>query len=223
MFAFLKHALGQITGDLGARRAEVPDKYRKIYVKGLPFRVSRFVAPRCCNIAVMEMNALVIKLSTIIITPFDKKAPLASIDVIRIPGKTKYLCESYEFGGSDYASFYESIPCAGLNAEPLPADLWYSHLRTFGKQFDRGLFQRGREQYENFIMEFIGRTCKIYKKVDAIGAPGNEARDSQIRQVKAYAHRLIEEGGVSTEVFKAAMGAERLADFYDTVLFRTEE
>ena len=110
MFTLLKHTLEQIGRELGTRPAEVPCKYRKIIVKGLPFRVSRFVAPHICNVAVMEMNALIMKLFTIIITPFDRKAPLVCVDVIRIPGKTKYICEVYEFDGSEHASFYEDIP-----------------------------------------------------------------------------------------------------------------
>lgn len=223
MFTLLKHTLEQIGRELGTRPAEVPCKYRKIIVKGLPFRVSRFVAPHICNVAVMEMNALIMKLFTIIITPFDRKAPLVCVDVIRIPGKTKYICEVYEFGGSEHASFYEDIPCAGLNVEPASGDLWYSHLRTFVKYLGKTPFHGDRRQYEHFVREFIGRTCGIYREAIPLGAPGDGARDCQIRQVRAYAHGLIEKGGACTDLFKAAMGPEQLADFYDTVLFRAEE
>ena len=224
MLSLLKQSLGQIVRELGARPAEVPGMFRKIRVKGMPFRVSRLVAPQCCNVAVMEMNALVIQLFTIIITPFDKHAPLVNVDIVRMLGKTEYLCAIYEFSGSHYASFYEDIRCTGLKEVPVSENNWYSHLETFSKHFSKGAFQCGKEQYEHFIAEFIDRTCRIYREADVLGAPGdNDARDCQIRHIRDYAHGLIEKGGVSTDAFKAAMSQEQLVDFYDTVLFRAEE
>ena len=223
MSTHLKNILEIIRKELGARPSDVPGKYRKITVKGMPFRVSRFVSPRCCNVAVMEMNTLIMNSSTIIITPFEKKAPLVNIDVFRILGKTKYICEVYEFDGSNHASFYEDIPCIGLNSEPLSDDFWFSDLRTFVKCFSKGPFQGGKDRYEQFLTEFTDRTCRIYKEAGSLGIPGDEARDFQIRRIKDYAHGLIEKGGVSTEVFKSAMSVEQLKDFYDTVLFRTRE
>lgn len=223
MSTLSSNILEQLDRELGARPCEVPCKYRKISVKGMPFRVSRFAAPHFCNVAVMEMNALIMRLSTIIITPFEKNAPLVCVDIIRIPGKTKYICEVYEFGESDCASLYKDIPCAGLNVETLSGNPWYSHLRTFVKYLCKGPFHGDRKQYEHFIREFIDLTCKIYKEATSLGVPGDEPRNCRIRQIRDYAHGLIERGGTSTNLFKAAMGPEQIADFYDTVLFRTEE
>lgn len=223
MSALLKHTLDQIGKRLGAKPSEVPARYRKIRVKGMLFRVSRFVAPRCCNVAVLQMNAMVMKLFAIIITPLGRKAPLVSIDVIQVPWKANYICEVYEFDGSNHSPSYEDIPCAGLNEVPVSGDLWFSHFLTFVRHFSKVIFQGKKEQYGHFITEFIDRTCRIYEEADYLGVPGDEARDRQIRQIKAYAHGLIEKGGVSTDAFKTAMSSEQLADFYDSVLFRAVE
>jgi len=39
---------------------------------------------------------------------------------------------------------------------------------------------------------------------------------------KAYADRLIDEGGVSTDLFKQALGAENTRRFFHEVFFGTE-
>lgn len=222
MDALLNSILGQMEGSLGIRPAGVPDKFRKIRVKGMPFHISRYVADGCCNVAVMEVNILIMKMFAVIVTPFDKQAPLVCLDVVRVPRKTKYICEVYEFDGPCYAPRYENIVSDYLDVEPLP-QAWYSNLLTFVKHFKGLPGHQGKKQCECFIREFVNRTCGIYSDADIIGAPGCEERDRQIGQIREYAHGLIEKGGVSTDAFKTALSTEQITELYDTVLFRAVE
>lgn len=222
MDALLNSILGQMEGSLGISPAGVPDRFRKIRVKGMPFRISRYVAEECCNVAVMEVNKLIMKMFTVIITPFDKQAPVVSLDLIRLPHKSRYICVVYEFDGPCYAPRYDSIVSDYLDAEPFP-QTWYSHLVTYGKKFKGIPGRRGRKQCECFIREFVNRTCGIYSDADIIGAPGCDERDRQTDQIQQYVHGLIEKGGVTTDAFKNVLGIEQLTEFYDTVLFRAVE
>lgn len=44
---------------------------------------------------------------------------------------------------------------------------------------------------------------------------------SKIDAIESYTHRLISEGGVSTDVFIKNFGKEKTEQFFDTVMFGT--
>lgn len=206
MDALLNSVLGQIEGSLGTQPAGVPDNFRKIKVDGTTFRISRFAARQCCNVAVMEAGTLTMKRFAVFITPLDVQAPLVCLDVRRQRRNSRYHCGVFEFEGPCYAPRYETIVADYLDTIPASEGIFNSDALTFGKHFNGLPGRRGRKQCECFVREFINRTCGIYSDADTIGAPGNEERDFQIEQIKAFAtmaNGVLPAGLCSEVLFRA--------------------
>lgn len=56
---------------------------------------------------------------------------------------------------------------------------------------------------------------------DSIELLPAEIIPAKLDAVEAYTHRLIQEGGVSTDVFKKELGEAETTTFFDTVMFGT--
>ena len=161
------------------------------------------------------------QLSSFVIMPYYKNLPLFSTDFVYSGDKRFFLMEIYdlsvehdegfEAGIRRFADFGSEL--AGFPDIPTrPA--WYDDIRPvcFAKA-------PSVEQDEEAIQRFLEFLSLFVEMEQGAPALKEQARQLKWEKNKAYADRLIDEGGVSTVLFTAALGAENTRRFFHEVFF----
>ena len=201
-------------------------EYEQIKIYGLmKFDVSQYEVKDLGNLSVMKVNMGFMQMVSFVITPYEKNMPLLSMDFMYMFGKRKSYAEFYDLvedtSSPEYTIVLDAIRGfeAGYadmeNIETEPA--WYDDLLTVamhkaGKRNDddriKGMFCDAISTYMNSANEL--------EKLD------DTAKKKKLEITQEYSDNLISKGGVSTDVFKKALGEETTKDFFDKVFFGTE-
>ena len=199
-------------------------QYSEIRVYGLmKFNVRQYHIEEIGNLSVMTTNMGFMQMASFVITPFERNLPLLSMDYMYFPGKRKTYTEVYDLVADKTASEYQQVlsvmnglyetgkPLADMPRGELP---WYDDLLTV-KLYKSGSVKQDPEIHTLF--------CDAVKRyADAAGSlsPLSDDERAVKKQItQEYSDNLIEKGGVSTDVFKKALGPETTKDFFDRVFF----
>ncbi len=175
------------------------------------------------NLSVMTVNAGVMQMATVIFSPFDKDLPLLSCDYMyMLSNRTAYV-EFYDLVEIKTPAYmkwmerYEELRTRYGDLEDTEASSgWYDYLITVA------IYKKAAAAQDARAIALLGDAVSLYMdQADACPLLDAEARQTKIAAVKAYSDRLIDEGGVSTSLFKAALGEEVTRDFFDQVFFGT--
>lgn len=201
-------------------------KYEKMRLMGIMnFEVHQYDAKDIGNLSVMTMNAGLMQMSTIILTPLDKDLPLISTDYMYILGnRTSYL-ECYDLvldKEGDYQNLLDSLKDIKKDYKDLdtitPSSAWYDDMRTVG------LYMKGKssddEREEKAMTRWLETVLEYGEDLPVLTA---EEKEEKLPVVKEYTDGLVEKGGVSTDLFVKALGKEDTRDFFNKVLFGTNQ
>jgi len=161
------------------------------------------------------------QLSSFVITPYKKNLPLFSTDYVYSGNQRFFLMEVYDlsvFSDETYRDGIRAFADLAQNWDDMAnfptQPRWYDELRpvchakAFSPAQDQLAIERFLEALHVFI-EFEGATPAL---------AGNDLR-TKWQLNSDYANRLIDEGGVSTDLFTQAIGPDNTRRFFHEVFF----
>ncbi len=201
-----------------------PGEYEDLTLYGLmKFDVEQYEIEGIGNLSVMRVNMGLMQMSTFVITPRDRNLPLLSTDYMYIFGKRTAYMEFYDVVARKdevYNTLLANLDTAiGKydhleNAEATPA--WYAPLLTVTAYKNGGFAEDG--DLTRMLTDCLDTYLEHAKTLPELT---EEERAEKLAITVDYTDGLIEKGGISTDVFKSALGAETTKDFFDRVFFGT--
>ncbi len=191
-------------------------------IGGRPHHARRFDIDGVGNLLVMTVTeAEENQLSSFVIMPYFKNLPLFSTDYVYSGEKRFFLLEIYDLSVRHDCIFeagIESFRAFGAEMtemQDIPTrPAWYDDIRPVchAKAPDESQDELAIERFLAFLQLFIDME-------QASPFLGSEDLKTKWQKNREYADRLIDEGGVSTDLFTAALGAENTRRFFHEVFF----
>jgi len=199
-------------------------EYQGLTVMGImKFDVEQYEIEGIGNLSVMRMNIGVMQMATIVITPTEKNLPLFSTDYMyMLNNRTSYL-EFYDLVSQKDAAYRQLLDDLtkvhskyGHLKDAEVTETWYTSLLTAGAYKNSKMSDD--ESLENLLIDSL----KVYEQhAKSLPVLSEEERQEKVAITLEYTDGLIEKGGISTDVFKKELGAEKTKHFFDTVFFGT--
>ena len=199
-------------------------EFENLTVYGImKFKVEQYDVEDLGNLCVMRANCGVMQMLTVTLTPSKIDMPLLSVDYMYILGNRTAYVEIYDLhiGESQIReNTVEKLKAVDAQFSNLPdttpASAWYDSIRTAGSYKKVTAKEDGAllEMLKQYLSEYLGGA----KEIELL--PESQIPE-KLDAMEAYTHRLVSEGGISTDVFKKELGEEKTLKFFDNVLFGT--
>lgn len=192
-------------------------------IGGRPHHARRFDIAGIGNLLVMTVkDTPENQLSSFVITPYGKDLPLFSTDYVYSGEKRFFLIELYDLAvhpeEEDYRKCIDAIAGLGASWDDMPdfptRPCWYDDIRPVCIAKAPHITQD-----ELAVQRFLEALERYVSTASAMCALVDEDRKAKWRLNKAYADRLVDEGGVSTDLFTQALGPENTRRFFNEVFF----
>ena len=198
--------------------------YKEIKIYGLmKFHVEQYNIEELGNLSIMRVNMGVMQMATVVITPKDKNMPLLSADYMYILSNRKCYLEFYDVvkeKDEKYNQLLAALSEAQGKYEHLEnvetSTAWYQHLLTV-TSYKAGKPDNDKD-LEGILVDSLRTYMEHSKQLPLLS---KEAKDEKMAITLEYTNGLIEKGGISTDVFKKALGEEETKKFFDNVFFGT--
>ena len=200
----------------------VDDVLANPVIGGRPHHARRFDIKGVGNLLAMTVTeAEENQLSSFVIMPYFKNLPLFSTDFVYSGARRFFLLEIYDLSvahDSIFEAGIESFRAFGPEIADMPdfptRPAWYDGIRPVchAKAPDESQDEQAIKRFLDFLQLFID----MEQASPLLGADDLKAK---WQKNKEYADRLIDEGGVSTDLFTAALGAENTRRFFHEVFF----
>lgn len=191
-------------------------------IGGRPHHARRFDIKGVGNLLLMTVTeAEENQLSSFVIMPYFKNLPLFSTDYVYSGEKRFFLLEIYDLSVRHDSMFeagierFRAFGADMTDMQDIPTrPAWYDDIRPVchAKASDASQDEPAIQRFLEFLQLFIDMEQ---------ASPLLDADDLKTKwqKNKAYADRLIDEGGVSTDLFTAALGAENTRRFFHELFF----
>ncbi|MBQ7534153.1 MAG: hypothetical protein IJT43_00865 [Stomatobaculum sp.] len=163
-------------------------------------------------------------LSSFVVMPYFKNLPLFSSDFVYSGENRYFLLEIYDLSVRHDAAFDQGIESFKAFA-PAIAELkdiptqpcWYDDIRPV-------CYSKAPtpEQDDAAIKGFLDFLTLVIQMEQAAPALTGEDLAVKWQKNREYANRLIDDGGVSTDLFTEALGAENTRRFFHEIFFGSE-
>ena len=190
----------------------------------MKFKIEQYDVEDLGNLCIMRANGGVMQMLTVTLTPSKIDMPLLSVDYMYILGNRTAYVEIYDLhiGESQIrentVEKLKSVDAQFLNlSDTTPSSAWYDSIRTAGS------YKKVTAKEDGTLLKMLKQYLSEYldgaKEMELL--PENKIPE-KLDAMEAYTHKLISEGGISTNVFKKELGEEKTRKFFDHVLFGTE-
>lgn len=199
-------------------------EYEEMKVFGLmKFDVDQYDIEEVGNLSVMRVNMGVMQMATVVITPRDKNLPLLSADYMYILSNRKSYLEFYDVvkeKDGQYNELLDAIAKVHAGYEHLEdittSEAWYQHLLTVTT------YKAGNQDSDADLEKMLVDSLNVYlEKSKQFPLLSDEEKNEKRSITMEYTDGLIQKGGISTDVFKKALGDEKTKKFFDGVFFGT--
>ena len=191
-------------------------------IAGREHRTRRFDIKGVGNLLTMTCKESdVNNLSSFVIMPYSKNLPLFSSDYVYSGENRFFLLEIYDLS-VEHDAIYDSGIEAFKNFKDSLADFkdfptrpcWYDDIRPvcYSKVPTTDQDDLSIQKFLDFLEEFV----KLEQKTPALSG---DALVQKWKKNKEYADNLIDQGGVSTDMFKKTLGAENTRRFFHEIFF----
>ena len=192
----------------------------------MKFDVEQYDIEDIGNLSVMTVNMGFMQMVSYVITPYKKNMPMLSMDFMYILGNRKAYAEFYDLvpdaSTPEYTAVLDNIKefekkysdLEDIEVEPA----WYDEYLTVV------LHKAAKRSDDDKIEEMFNDAIRCYMETARDLEPlSDEEKAAKLEITQEYCDNLVEKGGVSTDVFKKALGEETTKDFFDKVFFGTEK
>lgn len=190
----------------------------------MKFHVDQYEVENLGNLSVMTADMGFMQMVSFMITPIEKNVPLCTLDYMYILNNRKSYVEFYDLAGEQDTDAYRAVQASlqemtarWTEFEEIPAEAhWYDeYLKVLmHKKLSKDAEDRNKAMFLDALKTYLGESAKQ----DVSSA---EVQAKQFENTKAYSSGLIDKGGVSTDVFKKALGEDKTRDFFGKVFFGT--
>lgn len=200
-------------------------EYKDLKLFGImKFKVKQYHVEGVGNLAVMTTNFGVMQMATVVLVPTERDMPLVSMDYMYILGNRTAYLEFYDLvleQDNEYAALLKELGTVREEYSSIetatPSEAWYDSLKTVG------FYKKGSKADDDALIEMLQ---KGLEKVMAYGQTLPELDDEKhalkATIQKTYSNGLIDNGGISTDIFVKALGPDETRMFFDSVLFKAE-
>ena len=189
----------------------------------MKFKIEQYDVEDLGNLCIMRANGGVMQMLTVTLTPSKIDMPLLSVDYMYILGNRTAYVEIYDLhiGKSQIrentVEKLKSVDAQFSNLpDTVPSSAWYDSIRTAGS------YKKVTAKEDGTILEMLKQYLSEYldgaKEIELL--PDDKIPE-KLDAMEAYTHRLISEGGISTDVFKKELGEDQTYRFFDNVMFGT--
>lgn len=201
---------------------EIDPAFANPNVGGRPNHVRRFDVKGVGNLLMMtakdvESN----QLSSFVLMPYFKNLPLFSTDYVYNDDKRFFLIEIYDLSVAHDAAFdagiqaLEDLAASWDDMPPFPTQpRWYDDIRPVCIAKAPSVEQDGLS-----LERFLAALDAFVQMEKAAPALSDADRARKWQKNKDYSDGLVDRGGVSTDLWTDALGAENVRRFFDEVFF----
>jgi len=196
------------------RKVSVGD-YETIDKNGMHFQIRVYRIEGIGKLAVVSMKAMLglMKMETMILSPYEKDAPIFSMDKIAAMGRDTFLAEFYDtrlqetdLSALDQVSEkYEDV------TSYVPEARWYDSIRLPATVHKRG--KGMADTYEIMAEDYLMAFIEVLNEAPECDTEAKKAK------VKAYAHGLVINGGPAIDQFKKILGGQKAAELFEKYIF----
>lgn len=184
-------------------------------IKGITFDIKAYHATGLGHISTMSAKGLfgLMKMDTLIVSPIDLDLPIFSYDRFVVMGKDTLIIEGYDtmVESTNFDSLmkikehYSTLPSRD------PGQHWYDDIKL-----NESISFKGKKEFSQTFDQLTEEYIRTFVDLDA---PVVKDYASKKDKSLLYINGLLENGGPSTDIFSKAIGKERTADLFHTVLF----
>ena len=218
----IEAGLARLGESFGVVECGVDPQLASPVIGGRPHVARRFDVKGLGNLLVMTVKeAQKNQLSSFVVTPYGRDLPLFSTDYVYSGEGRFFLIEAYDLclaHGEGYNALmgaFGELAAGWADMADFPTrPCWYDGIRPvcIAKTYDTGQDRLALERFLDALGVYLGAAGHFPELA-------GDALAQRWRNNKAYSDRLIDEGGVSTELFTEALGAENTRRFFDEVFF----
>ena len=191
-------------------------------IAGRPHHARRFDIEGMGNLLAMTVTeSHENQLSSFVITPYAKDLPLFSTDFVYSGEKRFFLVEVYDLTlqhSETYDAFISTLSSCVSKWSDMPdfptKPCWYDDIRPVC------IAKAPAVDQDHLALSRFVEALELFMSMDQALPPlSAEDRAAKWSIMKDYSDRLIDEGGVSTDLFTQAIGPENTRRFFDEVFF----
>lgn len=203
-----------------------PGEYEQIKMYGvMKFDVSQYDVEDLGNLSVMKTNMGFMQMVSFVITPYEKNMPMLSMDFMYILGKRKAYVEYYDLVADTKMPEYREVINTLRKFEGRYIDV--EDIETEPAWYDKYLTVALHKAYsydeEENIQRIFSEAIRYYMEAaEGVEKLSPEDRETKLNITQKYCDDLVDQGGVSTDVFKKSLGEDKTKDFFNKVMFGPE-
>ena len=188
----------------------------------MTFRVKQYEVEGLGNLCVMTTNMGLMQMATFVLTPYEKDMPMMSTDFMYMFGIRKGYVELYNLTEDVESESFQGVLSALRDtlddfsdlADCEPGSGWYDYLLT------TDAYKQGSAKQDDRFHELFRSSVETYAEASAaMEAMTPEARGVKLGIIRDYCDAMVEKGGISTTIFKKALGDDVTRDFFENVFF----
>ena len=199
--------------------------FKNVTVQNMNYLVKQYEVKGLGNLLIMVCKESdMLQMDSFVITPYYKNLPLFSTDYIYMKEKRTFLNEIYNLGAKEddlynkYIEKFSKIKDKYKDLIDMPQKkAWYDEIRPVC------IAKNTESDKDDEIIEIFIENLKIYIDMDkeTLLLSEEEYKKKWIK-TEEYVNGLIDIGGVSTDVFKTTLGADKTREFFHRVFFAPE-
>ncbi|KAG4086410.1 hypothetical protein H8356DRAFT_1734864 [Neocallimastix lanati (nom. inval.)] len=202
----------------------IQPKFKNLTINGMGFNINQYEIIGVGNFAIMDCSTPFFQMITCILTSFYKDLPLLSFDYILKGDKRQSIIEvdslvtdkNNEMHKECIKKFKENLDSLKLEENEVKP-CWYDDIK------EASIDKTGSEADDDAILNLLKNMIQTFKeyeqKYDYLDI---DKRVKKYNITREYTTNLVEKGGISTNMFKIAIGEDTTKEFYYTILFGTD-
>ncbi len=219
----IQAGLDKLSGNYTVTQGSVPDEFSFLKIQNMEFNISRYDISGVGNLVTMKCKSDAMQMDTFTLMPYMKNLPLFTTDYIYNGENRIFLNEIYDLSVKHdalydrYIDMFRAVDQRHKGLTDMPTKpCWYDDIRPvcISKKTDAS----SDEENLGIFAENLDIFIEMEKESEMLPYP---ERLKKWELNKDYADRLVDCGGVSTDVFKATLGAEKTHKFFDDIFFGT--
>lgn len=185
------------------------------------FDVKQYEVEGLGNLSIMKTDGSN-QMSTIVFSPYEKELPVISTDYMYNGEQRISYIEFYglcsDVNSDDYQSVISKLNVLTEKYKDLtdctPSSAWYDEVRTLG--FFKMTNYTDDEITSNMLFDNFRTVLDCSYELPQLDEEQKALKHEAIQQ---YANNLVDMGGISTDMFKMAMGVDTTKEFFNNVFF----
>lgn len=204
------------------KEIEVEELFKHLHIQSMDYEVRQFEVVGVGNLLIMEcLDSEALQMDSFVLTPYFKRLPLYSTDYMYIKERRSFLNEIYNLvDKSDevYEKYIDKFREHDKKYEALPnmkvKECWYDDIRPVCIAKDT------KPENDDEILEIFFGMLRTFIEMEKESAVlSEEEYGKKWEAVQNYTDGLVDNGGVSTDLFKAVIGPEKTKEFFNSVFF----